>query len=184
MDELIAKIGNDSTLMFTGAISLVVLLFIVLVVVVSSMRVKTYKERFLNVQIDNQEKEKLIAELQKELQVLKIKNAQNEQELQQFAQTREKLGLTEEALQVSQKEANAFEKLQSQTKAKFEHTENMYEKLQSEHKSLQERLESLNEENSKLRVNNARLLMKLETEARFASQLNNRSSEQNGKENS
>ncbi len=184
MDELIAKIGNDSTLMFTGAISLVVLLFIVLVVVVSSMRVKTYKERFLNVQIDNQEKEKLIAELQKELQVLKIKNAQNEQELQQFAQTKEKLGLTEEALQVSQKEANAFEKLQSQTKEKFEHTENMYEKLQSEHKSLQERLESLNEENSKLRVNNARLLMKLETEARFASQLNNRSSEQNGKENS
>ncbi len=184
MDELIAKIGNDSTLMFTGAISLVVLLFIVLVVVVSSMRVKTYKERFLNVQIDNQEKEKLIAELQKELQVLKIKNAQNEQELQQFAQTKEKLGLTEEALQVSQKEANAFEKLQSQTKSKFEHTENMYEKLQSEHKSLQERLESLNEENSKLRVNNARLLMKLETEARFASQLNNRFSEQNGKENS
>ncbi len=184
MDELIAKIGNDSTLMFTGAISLVVLLFIVLVVVVSSMRVKTYKERFLNVQIDNQEKEKLIAELQKELQVLKIKNAQNEQELQQFAQTKEKLGLTEEALQVSQREANAFEKLQSQTKSKFEHTENMYEKLQSEHKSLQERLESLNEENSKLRVNNARLLMKLETEARFASQLNNRSSEQNGKENS
>ncbi|SFV61829.1 DNA recombination protein RmuC [hydrothermal vent metagenome] len=183
MDELIAKIGNDSTLMFTGAISLVVLLFIVLVVVVSSMRVKTYKERFLNVQIDNQEKEKLIAELQKELQVLKIKNAQNEQELQQFAQTKEKLGLTEEALQISQKEANAFEKLQSQTKAKFEHTENMYEKLQSEHKALQERLESLNEENSKLRVNNARLLMKLETEARFASQLNHRSSDQNGKEN-
>jgi len=184
MDELIAKVGSDSTLMFIGAISLVVLLFIVLVVVVSSMRVKSYKDRFVNVQIDNQEKEKLIAEHQKELQVLKIKNAQNEQELQQFSQTREKLNLTEESLKILQKEANELEKLQSQTKAKLENKENMYEKLQSEHTALGERFESLNEENSKLRVNNARLLMKLETEARFASQMNHRSSEQNEREGS
>ena len=67
MDELVTKIGSDSTLMFVGAMALVVLLFIVLVVVVSSMRVKTYKDRFINIQIDNQEKEKLIAELQKRI---------------------------------------------------------------------------------------------------------------------
>ena len=177
MDELVTKIGSDSTLMFVGAMALVVLLFIVLVVVVSSMRVKTYKDRFINVQIDNQEKEKLILALQKELQVLKVQNAKNEQELGQFSQTKEKLSLIEEGLLVSQKEAHQLEKLQSQTKANLENREGMYEKLQSEHTALEERLEGLNEENSKLRVNNARLLMKLETEARFASQLNHKSEE-------
>ena len=177
MDELVTKIGSDSTLMFVGAMALVVLLFIVLVVVVSSMRVKTYKDRFINIQIDNQEKEKLIAELQKELQVLKVKNAKNEQELQQFAQIKEKLSVTEEGLKVSQKEAHELEKLQSQTKAKLENKESMYETLQSEHTALGERLEGLNEENSKLRVNNARLLMKLETEVRFSSQTNHKNEE-------
>lgn len=177
MDELVTKIGSDSTLMFVGAMALVVLLFIVLVVVVSSMRVKTYKDRFINIQIDNQEKEKLIAELQKELQVLKVKNARNEQELQQFAQIKEKLSVTEEGLKVSQKEAHELEKLQSQTKAKLENKESMYETLQSEHTTLGERLEGLNEENSKLRVNNARLLMKLETEVRSALQTNHKNEE-------
>ncbi len=177
MDELISKVSDDSMLMFIGAMALVVLLFIVLVVVVSSMRVKTYKDRFINVQIDNQEKEKLIAQLQKELQVIKIKNAQNEQELQQFSHTKDKLCLTEETLLVSQKEANELEKLQSQTKAKLDNTESMYEKLSDEHKTFQERFDALNEDNSKLRINNARLLMKLETEARFASQMNHKNGE-------
>ena len=53
----------------------------------------------------------------------------------------------------------------------------MYETLQSEHTALGERLEGLNEENSKLRVNNARLLMKLETEVRFSSQTNHKNEE-------
>ncbi|WP_295420809.1 hypothetical protein [Sulfurovum sp.] len=184
MDELVTKIGSDSTFMFIGAMVLVILLFIVLVVVVSSMRVKTYKDRFINVQIDNLEKEKLIAQLQKELQALKIKNAQNEQELHQFAQVREKLSLTEEALRVSQKEANELEKLQSQTKAKLENMENMYENLQSEHTRLQERFDNLNEENSKLRVNNARLLMKLEKEEGLVSQVNHSASKRGREEGS
>ncbi len=180
MDELVTKIGSDSTLMFISAITVVILLFIVLVVVISSMRVKSYKDRFVNLQIDNQEKEKLISELQKELQVFKIKNAQNEQELQQFSQTKEKLLDIEAALTGFQKEHSELEKLQSQTQAKFENIENMYENLLTEHKNLQERFEQLTEENSKLRINNARLLMKVETEARFKSEMNRRFSDIEG----
>jgi DNA recombination protein RmuC len=177
MNELVTKIGSDSTLMFMGAIALVILLFIVLVVVVSSMRVKSYKDRFLNLQIDNKEKEKLISELQKELQVFKIKDAQNEQELQQFAHTKENLLHTETTLAGFQKEHNELEKLQSQTHAKFENVQNMYENVLKEHKHLQERYEQLTEDNSKLRINSARLLVKLETEARFKSEMSRRSSD-------
>jgi DNA recombination protein RmuC len=177
MDELVTKIGSDSILMFVMAIAFVVLLFIVLVVVVSSMRVKSYKDRSINLQIDNQEKEKLISTLQKELQTFKIKNAQNEQELQQFEETKKKLSSIDMSLLTFQKEHSELEKLQSQTYAKFENIQNIYENLLKEHKILQERFEQLTEDNSKQRINNARLLMKLETEARFKSEMNRRYSD-------
>jgi len=182
MNDLICKIGNDSTYMMVAGIALVVLLFIVLMVVVTSMRVKTYKDRFINTQIDNQEKEAQISDLQSELQSVKITNAQNEQELQHFGQTKEKLSTTEENLASLQKSSNEVEKLQGQTKSKLDHTQEMHENLRQEHKSLQERHTSLQEDNSKLHINNARLLMKLETEVRFASQLNDRTSKKKGDE--
>jgi len=180
MDDLLKQIGGDSTLMFTAAIALVVLLFIVLLIVITSMRVKSYKDRFINIQIDNQEKEKQIADLQNELQSLKIKNAQNEQELQQFAQTREKLQLTEEGLSKLQHSSNELEKLQGQTQSKLEHMEEKYHDLLQEHTQLQERFEAVQEENSKLHINNARLLMKLETEARFSAQQREKNRESKG----
>ncbi len=166
MNEWIAKLSSDPTWMFIGAMALVVLLFIVLVVVVSSMRVKSYKERFVNVQIDNEAKAKEITELQRELQALKIQNAKQSQELQQFAQTREDLLSTQTELETLRKRYHELEKLQSQTDAKLEHTETLYAKLQEEHRTFQERFDTISEENSKLRINNARLLMKLETEER------------------
>jgi predicted nucleic acid-binding Zn-ribbon protein len=180
MNDLICKIGNDSSYMMIAGISLVVLLFIVLMVVVTSMRVKTYKDRFINTQIDNQEKEAQISDLQSELQSLKITKAQNEQELQHFEQAKEKLSTTEENLASMQKSSNELEKLQGQTKSKLDHTQEMHENLLEEHKALKERHGSIQEENSKLHINNARLLMKLETEVRFASQLNNRTSKNKG----
>lgn len=172
MNDLLCKIGNDSSYMLAAAIALVVLLFIVLMVVITSMRVKSYKDRFINTQIDNQEKEAQIIALQQELQELKIKEAQNAQELQLFSETKEKLSLTEENLTALQRSTNELEKLQGQTQSKFEHIQEKHESLLEEHKLLQERFESLQEDNSKLHINNARLLMKLETEARLAMQSN------------
>ena len=172
MNDLLCKIGSDSNYMLAAAMALVLLLFIVLMVVITSMRVKTYKDRFINTQIDNHEKENQIMELQSELQALKIKEAQNEQELQLFSETKEKLAHTEEGLSALQKSSNELEKLQGHTQSKFEHIEDKHDNLLEEHKLLQERIESLQEDNSKLHINNARLLIKLETEVRLAMQSN------------
>ena len=172
MNELLCKIGEDSNYMLAAAMALVLLLFIVLIVVITSMRVKGYKDRFINTQIDNQEKEAKIIELQKELEALKITKAQNEHELQLFGQTKEKLAQTEEHLSTLQKSSNELEKLQGQTESKFDHIQDKYDNLSEEHKLLQSRIESLQEDNSKLHINNARLLIKLETEVRLAMQSN------------
>jgi len=182
MQDLLLEIQNDPTLMFISVIALVVLLTIALIVVVSSMRVKTYKDRFISVAEDNDEKAEQISSLEKELQEYKIKNASNEQELQQFSETKDLLKNTKESLSTTQKEFTDLEKEQSQLTTKFENIQARYDHLADEHKTLHERTEQLQEENSKLRINNARLLMKLETEARFASQLNHRSPKTNPEE--
>jgi len=182
MQDLLLEIQNNSTFMFIAGIALVVLLVIVLVIVVSTMRVKTYKDRFINVREDNNDKAERISSLEKELQEYKIKNASNEQELQQFSETKDVLNNTKESLSATQKECTDLEKEQSQLTTKFENLQVMYDHLLDEHKTLQERTEHLQEENSKLRINNARLLMKVETGEMFAAQLNQRSSKKDSRE--
>jgi len=174
MSELIARFQSDPVLMISGAIGIVILLFVVLVVVVASMRVKTYKDRYVDVKVDNEAKEKRIAVLEEEMKVLLIKNTQNEQELQQFDDTKKRLAQAVELLEKTQKEFASLQTLQGQTQTQLDQLREQYEALKDAYGALNERMENLNEENSKLRVNNARLLMKLETEERFISQIQQR----------
>ena len=175
MDELLCKINDDSTFMLAAAISVVILLFIVLMVVISSMRIKVYKDQFINTKIDNQEKENSILSLQDELQKSQIKNVQNEHELQHFAKTRETLSETEEKLEKLRASTSALERLQSETRTELDHTIAIYEKLTDEHKTLLQKFETIQDDNTKLHINNARLLIKLESDARFASEMAKRS---------
>ncbi len=167
MQETLATIQNDSTMMFIGGIAIAVLLAIVLVIVVSSMRVKSYKDRYNNLVFDNKEKAEHISKIEKELQEYKIKDAKNQQELAQFDETKSTLKTANETYLLLQKSFNENEKELSQTKAKLEAKEGMYTSLVAEHKSLQERFDTTFEENTKHRMNNARLLMKLESEERY-----------------
>jgi len=169
MQEFITKLQNDSTMMLIAGIALVVLLVIVLIVVIFSAKAKTLADRLWDSNVLHKEKDMKIALLEEELQEYKIKNASNEQELAQFAETKEILKRTNESFSGLQKNYNEREKELSQIKVKLESVERMYARLSDEHKDLQERHLALQEENSKFRTNNARLLMKLETEARHAS---------------
>ncbi|MBT8349191.1 MAG: DNA recombination protein RmuC [Sulfurovum sp.] len=166
MQELVLKIQNDSTLMLMAGLALVVLLVIVLVVLVSAMKVKIYKDRFWNTNIDNKEKTETISALEHELEAYKIKNASNEQELQQFSETKEILRSTNETLLALQNKHNELEKELSQVKTKLESAEEIHTTLLGEHHTLKERQDSILEDNSRYRTNNARLLMKLESEER------------------
>jgi chromosome segregation ATPase len=168
MEETLSAIQNDSTLMLIGGIAIAVLLAIVLVVVVSAMRVKVYKDRFKNLLFENKEKAEHITKIEKELQEYKIKDAKNQQELAQFDETKSTLKTANESYLDLQSRFNENEKELSQIKAKLEAKEGMYEALVKEHESLKERFDTTLEENTKHRTTNARLLMKLENEERFA----------------
>ncbi len=166
MQNWIEKLQHDSTFLLIVSIALVVLLIIVLIVVIYSSKSKTLTQKVAELQESHSEKERKIEKLEQELTTLNIKNASNEQELQQFAETKGILGSKEELLASIQAKYNELEKLQSQTKTKLENIETLYEKLSADHKALQERNEILLEDNNKHRTNNARLLTKLESDAR------------------
>ena len=182
MNELITKIQGDSTLMLMAIIAVVVLLVIVLTIVVSAMRVKTYKDRAWNLQVDNQEKAKYITNTERELQEYKIKDAKNQQELAHFEETKITLQTTQDNFTDLQKNTNELEKELSQTKAKLESAEGIYENHVKEHAILKERFDGIVEENAKYRVNNARLLMKLESEERQGQMMREKQNAQ-GKKN-
>jgi len=168
MQETLAAIQNDSTLMMIGGIAIAVLLAIVLVVVVSAMRVKVYKDRFKNLLFENKEKAEYITKIEKELQEYKIKDAKNKQELAQFDETKTTLKTANASYLSLQTQFNENEKELSQTKAKLDAKDGMYETLLKEHENLKERFDVTLEENTKYRTTNARLLMKLENEERQA----------------
>ena len=167
MQKTLAAIQNDSTLMMIGGIAIAVLLAIVLVVVVSAMRVKVYKDRFKNLLFENKEKAEHITKIEKELQEYKIKDAKNQQELAQFDETKTTLKTANASYLDLQSSFNENEKELSQIKAKLEAKEGMHTALVSEHETLKERFDAILEENTKYRTNNARLLMKLESEERY-----------------
>jgi DNA repair exonuclease SbcCD ATPase subunit len=174
MNEVVEKLNSEPLLMLSSAIGVVLVLFVVLTVVIANMRIRTYKNRFVNTRMDNEAKEKTISELQQELQMLQSLNERKSHELEQFDTVKLRLQETELALKETQDALAKLDKLQGQTQTKLENSEQMYAALKEEHEALKERLEVLSEENNKLRVSNARLLIKLDTEEQFASQLQRR----------
>ena len=163
MQEVLVTIENDSTLMLTVGVALAVLLIILLVTVVSAMKVKTYKDRYWNTKIDNEEKTAYISTLEGELEACKVKNRNNEQELEAFAATKERFATTSETLSTLKAQYSALEKELGQVKLDLEKAQQAYTALQEEHDRLKEQHNTVLEDNSRYRTNNARLLMKLES---------------------
>jgi len=174
MNEIVEKLNSEPLLMLGSAIGVVLVLFVVLTVVIANMRIRTYKNRFINTRVDNESKEKTIDALQEEVQMLKSMNERKSHELEQFDTVKLRLQETELSLKETQEKFAQLDKLQGQTQTKLENSEQMYHALKEEHEALKTRLEVLAEENNKLRVNNARLLIKLDKEEQFASQMQER----------
>jgi len=169
MQELIRLAESDSMLMLIAGIAAVILLVIVLVVVVFSTKARTLGERLKESEALHRSRNSKIEALERELQETKMVNAAQQQELQHLAQIKEELAAKAADIETLREKNSVLEKRLGQTQTRFEDIETLYEKLTEEYRNLQARFEQLQEENNKFQVNNARLLMKLETESRHAS---------------
>jgi DNA recombination protein RmuC len=170
MSELLTQMQNDTTIMTIVSIAIAVLLIIVLVVVIFTSKAKTLADKLYDLKQMDDEKAVRVSELEQELQAYQIKNAAQEQELQQFSDTKTALIEVQEAKSALEKQHNELEKQVSQIQAKLESSEKNYQSLLEEHKELQLKKEKLREENSKFHTSNARLLTKLESETRHTQQ--------------
>jgi len=170
MLELLNQMQSDSTMMTIVSISIAVLLIIVLVVVIFTTKAKTLADRLYDLKQIDEEKAIKIAQLERELQVFQIKNAAQEQELQQFTDTKAALSEIKDAKNELDKKHNELEKQLSQIQAKLESSEKNYQSLYESHQELLIKNEKLREDNSKFHTNNARLLTKLESETRHTQQ--------------
>jgi len=169
MQTFLQMIEQDSAWMFIGGIAAVILLVIVLVVVIFSTRARTLGERLSESREFNRAQGSKIEALEEELQAIKMANAAQAQELRHFAQAKEVLADKTAQVETLQERKSTLENLLGQTETKLEDLTQAHQNFLEEHRLFQERYEALQEENHKFQVNNARLLMKLETESRHAS---------------
>jgi DNA recombination protein RmuC len=170
MSEILTQMQNDTTMMTIVSIAIAVLLIIVLVVVIFTSRAKSLSDKLYDLKQMDDEKAIRVSELEQGLQAYQIKNAAQEQELQQFFDTKAALNEVREAKSELAKRHNELEKQVSQIQAKLESSEKNYQSLDEAHKELQLKNEKLREENSKFHTSNARLLTKLESETRHTQQ--------------
>ena len=164
MQETFANIQNDSTMMLIAGIAIVVLLAIVLVVVVSAMRIRAYKDRFQNLLIEIKEKSEYIKTLEKEAEASSVEHANNKKELSLFDETKKILKKEKSNYKALDIVFKSNQKELDKAKGTLGATQKKLDALITAHEGLKEELETSLDENSKLRANNARLLMKLEKE--------------------
>ena len=164
MEDILYKINNDLVSMIIIAIVVVIVIFVLLMVVISSMRIKGYKNRYININIDNQDKEATIQTLQEELDNIKIINAQQEQKLQHYSETKDELNHKEIKLDDVKTSLNNLKTVESETRVELAHSLNNFENLNEKYKLLKNQFIHIQDDNNKLRATNTRLLMKFETE--------------------
>jgi chromosome segregation ATPase len=161
--ELLENLGIDESIAIIYFISiLVIILFIVMLVIVSSMRVKFYKDKFTNCAIDNEEKDETIFTLEQQLKSTKKHNSHLKYKLKDFDNTKQKLQQIINDFDKLKQEHIKLQDLYDETKTKLNSTKSLYESMMLEHQKLIEKYEELQETNNKLQVNNTRLLRKLE----------------------
>ena len=166
MEEIVAQIQNDSTLMLIVGVSTAVFLVIFLVIVVSAMRIKVFKDRYRNIRAENLANIEALSNIDKELKVYKITDQKNKREIAEDAKTIERLKKDTKGYPALQKSAANVDKILEQTKEELEASYLKYAALQLQLTNLQNQHEKLTDENTKCRSNNSRLLTKLENAKR------------------
>ena len=167
MEDIIYNINNDLISMVLLAIAVVIVIFVLLMIVISSMRIKSYKDRYINTNIDNQDKENIIKKLEEELHNIKIINAKQEQKLQHYSETKDKLNHKEIKLDDIKISLNKLRNIESETRVELEHSIGNFENLNNKYKLLKQKFICIQDDNNKLRATNTRLLMKFETEIKI-----------------
>lgn len=158
----IENISSDTTTLFLVGLITAVALIIALVIFVSTIKIKSYKDKYITVNNLNIENEEEIEHLDNELQALKIESASDKQELSQFSETKELLKIANEKLSNLHNNFNEQSNELSSTKSNLHSTKETLDSLRVDFKELKDINAKLNDDTLRLQSTNSSLLTKVE----------------------
>ncbi len=166
MEELLNTLTDESQRLFFASILVVIVLAIALVIVIFVSRIKFLKDRlFAAKEIDLSKNEK-IAELQKKLKEIKIKDDALKLELRDFNDTKVSLKSKKELILKMQEKMDLLEKKERLHLETVERHIKDFQTLTFKYKGLKKRNEFLVEENSRFRTDNTKMLLKVREQER------------------
>jgi len=162
IESIIYRLENDSTWMLILGISIVVFLIIVLVIVISTLRVRRYRNRFKGLLFKNEKYLQKVSALENELATFKTTNNENTNLKVSLIEREKTLDASQASYEVLHKNFDENEKRLKKLSQALQSKENEYKILLKEYEESKERVSALSEENTKYRTTNGRLLLKLE----------------------
>lgn len=172
MEVLLNILTDESQRLFFVGILIVIILSIALVIVIYTSRIKLLKENLLDAKEIDLTKDAKIADLEKKLIEIQAKDDALEQELQSFNETKVSLKSKKELIFKMKEKMDLLEENERLYLSTVEAHIKDFQTLTYKYKSLQKRNEFLVEENSRFRIDNTKILLKVrEQEGRIFEKL-------------
>ena len=166
MEALLNSLTDESQRLFFVGILAVIVLAIALVIVIFVSRIKFLKDRLFDAKEIDLSKNKRIAELQKALKEIEIRDNALTQELQDFNDTKVSLKSKKELIFKMQERMNLLEEKERLHLETVEGHIKDFQTLTFKYKGLKKRNEFLVEENNRFRTDNTKMLLKVREQER------------------
>jgi DNA anti-recombination protein RmuC len=166
VEALLNSLSDESQRLFIVGVVTAFILGIALVVVVFISQIRFLKNRLFEAKEIDISKNRKIADLQKEMKEIRIKDDALELELKQFNDTKIALQSKKELIFKMQERMNLLEEKEKEQLDTIEACSKEYQTLAFKYKSLQKRNVFLVEENSRFRTENTKILMKVREQER------------------
>lgn len=166
MEALLNSLTDESQRLFFAGIMAVIILAIALVIVIFASRIKFLKDRLFDAKEIDLSKNEKIAELQKALKEIEIRDNALTQELQDFNETKVSLKSKKELISKMQEKMDLLEEKERLHLETVEGHVKNFQTLTFKYKGLKKRNEFLVEENSRFRTDNTKMLLKVREQER------------------
>ena len=166
MESFLNSLTDESQLLFVVGLAAAFVLAIALVIVIFVSRIRFLKNRIFEAKEIDDAKNRTISELEKKLKEIKIKDDALELELKQFNDTKASLQSKKELIFKMQERMDILEERERNHLETVEAYSKEFQTLGYRYKGLKKRNEFLVEENSRFRIENTKILMKVREQER------------------
>ena len=150
--EALEELFRDPTLLFFVVLALAVILFVVLVVVIASIRIRKYKVGYLNAQVSQKVATQQLTRLEQEHAALHEHMMEYSQRVEAFDTIKQRLQVAQKSLLESESRAKGATESLSTTQKELDSLQNYYKRLLESYERMEQERNSLRQERERLQV--------------------------------